>query len=265
MGVSIDTIFTKVANPSTTFTATTANGGDSLVVRSFAATDSCIITNLIRGGATKGAARVRSPLLYDNIEGYQVYSAENPSELAIPVNLGQAVRPTDTLIVEVTGGAAETDAAALTLLYSNLPGSTPRLKQWGDISGLISNIKGLHVLVANSGTVGNWTDTVLTTTENILKANTDHAILGYLTDTACTVVAVKGQETNSLRVGGPGSLKSLLTGNYFVDQSNALGMPMIPVFNANNANNTYVSTADVVASSAPNITLVLAELSQNIS
>jgi hypothetical protein len=265
MSAAIDTIGGHVANPSTTFTALTTNSGDSLVIRSFAATDYAQVEQLVRRGATSGAIRIRSPLLYDNVEGYQTYSAETPSLYSIPIELGQSVRPTDTLIWEVTGGASETDCGYLSVFYSNLPGASPRLHMWSDFSAYIVQIKGLRVAVTNSATIGTWTDTVITTTENLLHANTDHAILGYVTDTAMGYVAVKGQETSSLRVGGPGSTNSQVTSDYFVQNSIQKGGPRIPVINSNNANNTYVSTADSAASSTGNVTLIMAELSQNLN
>lgn len=265
MTSAVDTILVHATNPGTAWTAGTVASGDSLTVRSFNPPDWAQIKQVVRAGGTSGGVRVRSPLLYDNVEGLQFYSKETPTVLLLPPELGQPVQASDTLVCELTGGTAESDIAALSVYYSNLPGASTRLHSWGDISGLLGNMKGLEVAVTASGTVGDWADYVSTTTEDLLQAGRDHAILGYVTDAALGYVAVKGQETNNLRIGGPGSTSTDFTSNWFVDRSKESGVPYIPVFNANNKNNLYVSVADDAASTAAKVTLILVELTQNLS
>lgn len=260
MGLAIDTIATKVVNPSTTFTATTVAPGDSLVVRNFNPPDTAFLEGVIRKGAAAGASRIVSPLFHDNVTGLTMFTSESPTRFELEQYQGQQLRSSDTLSVLMTGGAAETDGVALQIYYSNLPGSSARLHAWGDIAGNIRNLKAVQVAVTNSATTGVWTDTAITTTENQLHADSDYAILGYLIDTACMAVAFKGQETGNLRVGGPGVTSSDDTASFFVDQSNQRGTPHIPVFNANNRFSFYVSTVDVVASTTANVTVMLAEL-----
>lgn len=262
--VAIDTVVGHAANPSTTFTAVTFNTGDSGAVRSFAPTDTAVLERITRAGATSGSARVLSPLLHDNVRGITFTSPENPTVFMMPQNQGQRVYPQDTLAVSVTGGTAETDAVALSIYYSNLPGANARLHNWADIKALISYIKPMEVDVTNSATIATWTDTVITTTEQLLRANTDYAVLGYVTDTVQAMVGIKGSETGNLRVCGPGTTATDDTSQYFVDWSNREGTPHIPVFNSANQGSVFVSTCDVVASSTPKVQLVLAQLSQNL-
>lgn len=265
MGAAIDTVLATAHNPGSTVTAAAAASGDSLTVRSFPPAAFARLEQLIRGGSTAGIVQVKSPMLYDNVEGLQYETSESPSAFLLPDTVGQPLVSADTLSVGLTGGTAEYDQAGLSIYYSDLPGSTSRLHSWGDVSGLITNIKGLKVACEASATVGDWSDTVITTTEDLLKADTDHAVLGYVVDTEVTAVAVKGQDTGNLRVAGWGSTSPLVTSGLFVDLSNSHGTPHIPVINSNNKGNTYVSVADVVASTATNVTLVLAELSQNLT
>ena len=262
--VAIDTIIGHAANPSTTFTAVTFNTGDSGAVRSFPATDSAKIERVMRGGTTAGAVRVLSPRVHDNVRGITYTSAENPSVFNMPQMMGQQVYPQDTLAVTVTGGTAETDLAVLSIYYNNLPGSNARLHSWADINSLIQYIKPMEVDVTNSATIGTWTDTVITTTEDLLIANRDYAVLGYITDTNITVLGVKGTETGNLRIAGPGTTASDDTSSFFVDWSNNEGTPHIPVINSANKGGLFVSTADSVASSTPKVQLILALLSSNL-
>lgn len=261
MGKAIDTIASTALNPGATVTATTIVTGDSFTVRNFAPTAQAKLINLIRRGATSGIARVRSPLFHDNVRGVQVTTGETPSAYAVPAEIAQPVQAQDNLIVEVTGGAAETEVAVHQILYTDLLGAAARLAMPGDVVPLIKNIKPITVAITNSATIGAWTDTVITTTENLMHANADYAVLGYITDTALACVGVKGQETANLRVGGPGLTSTLVTSDYFYRQALFHNLPFIPVINANNRFSIFVSTNDSVASSTANITLICAELS----
>lgn len=261
---AIDTVVGHAANPGATFTGVTFNSGDSGAVRSFPATNSARIERVLRGGATSGAVRVLSPRLHDNVRGITFTSPESPSIFMMPQKIGQTVYPQDTLTVQLTGGTAETDLAALSIYYDSLPGSDARLHNWGDIASLITEIKPLEVDVTNSATIGTWTDTVITTTEDLLIANRDYAVLGYVTDTSISLVGIKGTETGNLRIAGPGTTATDDTSQFFVDWSDREGTPHIPVINSANKGAIFVSTADVVASTTPKVQLILALLSSNL-
>jgi hypothetical protein len=261
---AIDTIVGTAANPSTAFTTVTMNTGDSASIRSFPDTSKAYIERITRGGATSGAVRVISPLMHDDTRGITFTTPENPAVYAMPQGVPQRVYAQDALTIQVTGGTAETDLAALSIYYENLPGANPRLHAWGDIASLIQYVKPLEVDVTNSATKGAWTDTVITTTEDILKANRDYAVLGYVTDTAVTLVGLKSGETGNLRICGPGTTSTDDTSNFFVDWSNREGTPHIPVINSANKGSTFVTSADANASSTPKIQLILALLSSNL-
>lgn len=265
MGLAIDTVVGKAVNPSTTLTALTMNGGDSLTVRNFTPPATATLEGIIRGGATKGKVRVRSPLLHDDTVGIKLATSENPSMYLVPEEYGQLLRPGDTLDVAVSGGTAESDLVALRIAYSDLPGAAARLFSWGDVSGIIANLHAFEVDVTNSATIGAWTDTVITTTDNVLKADTDYAILGFTTDTAQTVIGVRGTDWGNFRLGAPGLTSAEDTSDMFVSMSARHGTPHIPVFNANNRGNTFLSTADAVASSTPVVTLICAQLTQRLT
>lgn len=259
---AIDCILTSVANPgTTTYAATTAANGDSLSVRNFPSGQAASLIGLVRDGATGGGYRVRSPRLHDNVTGINYANAETPSSYMLPRQAWQSLYSTDTLIVETEGGASETDVVSLLIYYSSLPGSDARLNNWGDIMGLIKNIKPFQTAVTSSATIGQWVDTVITTTENQLHANTDYAVLGYTTNAGFSTVGIKGQETGNLRISGPGQTSTYNTDEFFIQLGQDSGQPCIPVFNSNNRASVYVSVADNTASLAGIVTLICAELS----
>lgn len=261
---SIDTVLGQVTNQ-VALTNVTVAAGDSLTVRSFGPPAQALLGDIIVKGGQSVTARLTSPYLHDTTRGITVITAQAPSVRTLPRELGQPLSSQDNMILQALSGGANSTIAALQIYYTDLGASDARLHSWGDIGGLINQIKPVEIDVAASGTIGAWNDTVITTTENLLKANTDYAILGYQVDVACAVVAIKGQDTGSLRISGPGSVLSFATDNYFVDKANATGMPWIPVINAANVNNTFVSVADNAAGTAVKVQLIMAELSHNLT
>lgn len=266
MGLAIDTtlgVATMGASPA--LTAVTFATGDSGGVRSFGTSAFAQLQQII--GASTGAytAQVKSPMFHDDVLGIQYETSESPSVLLLPPEVGQGLVSQDTLAVSALGVASAPVIVGLVHYYSDLSGSSARLHMWSDVSGIIKSIKPLEVAVAASATIGQWSDTVITTTEDLLHANTDYAVLGYVSDVALGMVGIRGQETGNLRVCGPGATATDDTSEWFVRASDRHNQPQIPVINAANKNSIYVSVADKAASTAAKVQLILAELTANLS
>lgn len=265
MGLAADTVLVAALNPGAGPTAGNVTAsGDSLGVRSFGPTDKAYLDNIIRMGTTAGFTQVRSPLFHDNVQGIRVTPAESPSVFSLPGAVAQRLQPQDTLIVELSGGAAETDIALLSTYYTNLPGAQARLHDWGEIANNIQSVKPVRIAVTSSATVGAWVDTALTTTENLLHANTDYAVIGYMSNTALGAIGIKGIDTSNLRVCGPGATQEFPTTQYFKYMNEKTGRPYIPVFNSANAQATFVSVCAATASVAAVVELILVELANNL-
>lgn len=264
MGLAQDAILTAATNPSTGANTAPA-AGDSLTVRNFPVANPAYLEGMIRMGTTAGYAQVRSPLLHDNVQGIRITPGESPSLFSLPAEVQQTVQPQDQFITSVSGGAGEVDIVILLMYYSNLGGAQARFINPGDLNGNILYARPIQVAVTTGGTAGTWTDTVITTTENLLHANKDYAVLGYTANTALGFVGLKGIDTANLRVGGPGSTQEFPVSNYFVTMSQRTGRPHIPVFNSANKDSTYVSTCAATASVAAVVELNCVELVRNIS
>lgn len=265
MGLAIDSIalyYTTATTAPAAFEAMTVASGDSLTVRSFASPASAMLFQILYSASTKDAFRLRSPLLHDNVQGIRVEPGESPAQFLMPLETGQPLHTQDTLIAEINAATASaTHAVVLENYYTDLGGASARLHSWGDISGLIKNLKPVEV--ACTGIANAWVDTVITTTENLLHANTDYAVLGISVDTACCAVGIKGIETGNLRVCLPGVTRAIDQSDGFIVMSSRYGTPHIPVINSANAASLYVSLFSDTAVS-PNVQLMLAELSQNL-
>lgn len=261
MGLAMDLQEGFVANPSATITAVTPPAGDTFVVRSFSPGASAYLEQLFRSGTAAGIVRVRSPLLHDFVQGVRFACPAGSTTNLIEAGPQQHIMSQDALTVEVTGGASETDLGIIGTYYTDLPGASARLYQPADIMGSYQYVIGVQVAVTSSATIGTWVDTLITTTEDVLHANTDYALLGYMTDTQLAAIAIKGPDTSNLRCGGPGVLDLPETRDYFLDLAARTGRPHIPVINSANKGSTYVSVCGCTASISANITLLLAQVS----
>lgn len=259
MGKAIDTVLGQVTNQ-VALTALTLASGDSLTVRNFDPPANAYLEGVIFKGGQSVTTRVLSPLFHDVARGLTYISAQAPTQFTLPREAGQRLQPQDTLQVQSLSGGANSTVVALQNYYENLGGSGARLVSWEDLSGNIVNIKPLEIDVVASATIGQWNDMSITTTENLLKANTDYAVLGYEVDVACLCIAIRGGDTGNLRVGAPGSVLQDTTQDYFIEISQKTGRPHIPVISAANVNNTTVSVADNAASTAVKVQLILGQL-----
>ena len=265
MGALFDTQAFYVYEPSSTETAYTAASGDSLVNRFFNAPATASLIAFDRQGVTKGVYRLRSPLMYDNVKGIHIAASGGQTIFELPAVGVQPFYSQDTLILEGTGETGAYDLVTMTRYYSNFQGSDMRLYSWGTIAPLIVNLYEIEIATTSTATPVAWTDTVVTTTENLLKANTDHAVLGYTVDVALGGIAIKGADTSNFRYGGPGLLNSPFTADFFCRIGQLTGMAAIPVINSANVGNTFVSTIDAGSSTSSNVTLMIAQLGRNLT
>lgn len=266
---ALDCIAAFQATSGATYAAGVMATGDPSSIRNFPQTASCELVDAFYDDVTAVAAwRVRSPLLHDNVRGIEFSPGSAAPSSILPFAPRQRFEPQDTLTFELSTAATTGKAlAALSLYYSQLPGAASRLYGPGDILGSIKNIKPLFVAVGlGANTAGIWYDLVITTTEDLLHANTDYAVLGIVFDQAVAAVAIKGVDTGNLRCACPGGTNNPFGADYFVRQSMETGLPLIPVINSANKGSTYISVISSAATAAAGtVQLLLAELSHNLA
>src|SRR5487761_2766362 len=122
MGLAVDTIgFTKT-NPGAGPSAVTPNVGDTLTVRNFAPTATAKMLQLSRAGATKGFVQVRSPVFHDDVRGIRLTTSQANAAYALSQYASESLVSQDTLICEMSGGAAESDGGTIMVAYSDCAG-----------------------------------------------------------------------------------------------------------------------------------------------
>lgn len=264
MGLAIDTIALDVHNAATSavgLTNATAAPGDSLAVRNFGQNDAAYLQNVyLQGASAPRRFRLLSARLHDNVTGISFDALESPTEYLIPPELDQPLYSGDTLVAQMDAAASSDTVGALLVSYTNLPGISASLMTWPQVKSRMIDFKPVEVDVTSSATIGQWSDTLITNTENQLKADYEYAVLGIEGTAAFCAVGVKGSATGNLRVCAPGASPTIRLTDYFVYMSQENGIPFIPVFAANDRTAFYVSVLANTASASDNVFLILARL-----
>lgn len=263
MGAALEVISGRVVNPAGTITALTADTGDSFSVRNFDSPGiACLLDAWALGAnATGGVARITSPRLHDNVQGIRMKWLSATPQPMLPDWFQQPLEAQDNLTLAMSGDAADTDAMSILNYYSDLPGANARLHGWDEIKPQIRNLLGNEITLTTGATKGDYGGAAAVNTNfDLLKANTDYAILGYDTDTSVQTIGIRGPDTSNFRVGGPGSSSRFETRDWFVRLSTYQQLPLIPVFNAANKAGTLVDVIHNTVGATVVVQLILAEL-----
>lgn len=250
---------------SAALTAVTPDTGDTFAIRSFPfGSAGAFLEDAWALSATAGTLRVRSPRLHDNVQGIRMGVAAADPRPLLPDWFEQPLYPQDVLIVEQAGGGAETDCCALMVYYTDVPGVSARLFDWPTIQPLMRNLLTVEVGPTSSATAGDYgAGRAINADFDLLKANVDYAVLGYMTPASVLTVGIRSVDFGNLRVGGPGHVQRDETRDWFVRQSIFSNRPMIPVFNAANKGATLVDVTDTAVSTQRTVQIILAELAGN--
>lgn len=263
MGKALEIISGSASAPGATLTALTMASGDSLTIRNFENGSAHLLTAWPTGKTTLGALQIRSPRMHDNVRGIQVPNPVTPSRIPIFSPYLQKLVPQDQLSVLISGsaGAGELMLASLLVFYEDLPGNDAKLITPDELKS-----KGVDVMtVQNSITAAtgpNYTGAqAINTTNDLMKANTDYALIGYEVSVKCAAVGYRGSDTSNLRLGGPGYPgENSDTRNWFIKLSQLTGFPCIPVFNSANKSNTFIDVQQDEAAAATVITSYFVQL-----
>lgn len=261
MGIGCYLTSGRVTNPGAAVTAVTTNTGDTLQIPSFNKQAPAYLENCWAHSATPGVLRIRSPKLHDNVQGLRLTVPEALAKPLLPDEADQPVVTLDVLTVEMSGGAAETDVAVLQMYITDMDGAAQNLALWDQVKPRIKNLLTNEVDCTAPAAVGNWSaGNAINATFDQLHADAVYAILGYTVSAACAAIAIAGPDTSQLKLGGPGTVDSRSTRDWFIKQSQWSGRPHIPIIKAPNKGATLVYTLSASAPAAINVGLVMAEL-----
>lgn len=224
--------------------------GDSFTLRSQDLNKQLKLVDIINNFTVASTVLIRSARMHDNVVNIEIpcpAAAGPQSDLRY---LSQNCIPQDnfTVIAGIGGGAATFDNVLYTFFYEDLVGATGNFYTWESIKGNIKNILTVPVALTPSA-VGDWsTGAAINSTNDLLKANTNYAILGGYSDALTAVLAVSGPCTGNLKIAFPTrDAEHHLGSCYMADMSVRTGLPFIPVMKSADKGGTFCFTADPAA------------------
>lgn len=242
---ALEVIAGFATNPGATLTTVTMSTGQSSVIRGTDTNKGTWLLSTWAFNATAGELRITSPRLHDQAQGIRnrVTAALTAPLTPGHINGGFAQRlyAQDNLTIQISGGGAELDCAALLIGYDDLAGIAGRFIDQPTLKKSGVNIVTAEVTVTAVAT-GNFGGAVaINSSFDTLVANTDYAVVGGMTDTRGTAVGITAVDFGNLRVGFPAepSLRSI-TQNWFQLLSLAFNAPYVPVFNSANKSTTLI-------------------------
>lgn len=239
----------------------TPSPGDTFTVQSFDVSAPAYLENVWASSTADDFIRIRSPRMHDANQGLRLMTSALARQPLLPYGMNQSLYPVDTPIVEIDATGAGSDAVSAIYSYTDLPGVQPRLAAWADIQPRIIDVSGVDVLVSAAAAIGSYSPGVaINSAFDNFEAGSDYALLGYVVSSAVLSIAVAGQDTGNLKVGGPGFNAAPLTEDWFVRLSAGSGRPCIPVIAANNKGSTLVFQVDNTAHAAQHVSLIMAQL-----
>lgn len=244
-----------------------AVAGDSLRIRDSMRARLIDVIPQFQTAAVANNARITSPLLHDSTVGINVRGIQDQkSGIKWPVM--QELTPQDTLTVNLAGSAVAGDIeqVALTILYEDLAGIDVQFVKASDIRArFVEMFCPRASIVVGAGTAGGWQGTTaLIATDDQWKANDEYAWLGVTMSTLqvdAGAIAMVSPDYGNLRIACPlNGVDQHLTSAYFYDMALRYDLPIIPVINASQKSNIFLTTLNNEVAQTTDIALCMARL-----
>lgn len=215
--------------------------------------------------STAADITIHSPRMHDDIQAVHVRSQATTSDVMALEGFDQIMYSQDVPIISSTYAAAPASGAAenvdYLMYYPNLGGGNQRLVHWQQIQGLVQHYLGIKASPISSATAGAFgAGVLLNSTEDLTKANSWYAVLGYQCSIAATSIAIQGPDTSNYLYGGPASLVWVNTRRWFWWLDFLGPYAAIPVINSANKGSTNIYAASTTASTTVPVTLFTAYL-----
>lgn len=265
MGIAMELITGRTTHPAAVETDLTMNTGNSLTVRAAKEGSKISIINIFAKTQSAGTFKVLSPKMHDNVQNIRFNTIALDSNDLMPYEFKQEVYSQDILrcILSCAGDAVgDIEFGNLILHYDDLDGVSANLLAWDDVKDRIRNFLTVTT-THNFGVTGDYSGEVsLNSTYDLMKGNTEYALLGYICSGLCDCIRWRGSDTGNLGVGGPGYIKFVGdTRDWFIKISKATGLSTIPIFNSANKASIFVDGVQDENAAALTVNSIFAELS----
>lgn len=246
-----------------TVAALTAVAGDSPTVRAARAGSKIRITGLWVDQQVAGSAQIVAPSFNDTTRGYRLATGIAQPRNRFPLESVQLLMPQELIVASMAGSAVAGDieSLCLSIWYEDVPGLSGRFIMPAELEARAIRAVTVTATLA-TGTAGGWSGAEAITAESdLLRANTDYAVLGIETTVEAAAIGIRAPDWGNVRCGVPGDpLWNYEAGSWFVTQSKRTGLPHIPVFNSGNKNAVMLDALQDENGADPIVTVHLVEL-----
>jgi hypothetical protein len=263
MPPAIDTVTCTGTAIGATIAALTIAAGDSFTIKNAPLNSDVLLLQAWHDSQLAGSLRLRSPKLHDNVDAIRVRHLAGVLEPLLAWSVPQKLFPQDTEIVEATGSvtAGDIESFVQLLYYADLPGQAARLLTPDVLKQRMRNLVNVRLALTLGTTVGYNGARAINADVDLLKANTDYAVLGMTTDIETAAVCLRGPDTGNLRVSCPGEPQSWrILNEWFVRLARGYNLPLIPVINSANKGGTLIDAVNDENGGTCNVTVHMAEL-----
>lgn len=266
MPPALDTVTSTGTAIGATLAATTINTGDSFTVKNASLNSDVFLLNFWVDNQAAGQVRIHSPKLHDNTDAIRSRVRINCLEPLMPWGVPQRLIPQDTEIVDLAGSAVGGDIESVVQLiyYADLPGQAARFITPDQLKQRGVNHFGNRLAITVGSTAAYSGGRAINADQDLLKANTDYAVLGMTSDLRLAAICLRGPDTGNLRVSVPGWAdvqRAMWRGaQWFRNLAEAYGLPLIPVINSANKGATQIDVMGDENGGTSNVTLWLVEL-----
>jgi len=237
--------------------------GDPAAVRNAAQGSRILMIGAWSKAQAVGTSQIVFPSGNDTTRNIRWRNVANQPGNMLARGIGQMLEPQDPLTLTQVGSAVAGDVEFVSMMnyYESLPG----------VDAQLIDIGALNSRMVRLVTVEDTTTATVATTysgarainagSDLLRANTQYAILGVKLGAVCQALTIRGPDTGNLRVAIPGlTAPDVETVNWFVQLSEWFGLPMIPTFNSANKTGTFIENLQDENLTAVPFSLLLAEL-----
>lgn len=243
--------------------AATALSGDTLAAKNATPGSKILVLNMWSDFQAVGFVQVVAPSFNDTTRGIRSVTNIGNFGPLLPFAAPQYINPQELLSATIAGSATAGDVeeASIMMYYEDLPGQQGRYLNADDI--WTRGVRQVTVQDSITTTAGPAYSgaRALNAASDLLRANTDYALLGATIRTECLTLGIRAPDWSNGRVGIPGMAgRPDVTGSWFEMLSFETGLSLIPVFNSANKTAIFIDAAQDENATAVPFALNLVEL-----
>jgi len=238
--------------------------GDSLIIKNNQGDNRPTILASWGFQQTGGFQQITFPSGHDTTRGYRFAVAADNTAARVPLGSFLALTAQENLSVTIAGSATggDIELGCSLIHYPSLPGVNSRAISYEEYLNRLEKMTTIQASVTTAAGA-TYTEELINADSDLLMANRDYAVVGMESSVNCLSVTLRGTDLGNVRVACPGGTNTDgYQSNFFKDLSEATSLPLIPVINSGNRNNTFlgVVTNEAGVGVAVPVTLFLALL-----